>query len=224
MKLTEEIINSLDSKQYLANRELIKEFYKTKNSKEVKLIIPINFFPKKIKLVDKCPIFDQKVISKDNKVILIHKDIFPDKKKCINCCEFKLWKEFADNRFNFDGKDLDCLDCSKVRLIIEGYEKICLKLFKNVRSRIKTALKDNKKSVKTMELLGCSIEFLKGHLEQQFLSGMTWENHSKDGWHIDHIIECWRFDLSKPEEQRKCFHYSNLRPLWAIDNLSRKKK
>ena len=47
------------------------------------------------------------------------------------------------------------------------------------------------------------------------------DNYGK--WHIDHIIECHRFDLTKPEEQRKCFHYSNQRPLWAIDNLSRKK-
>jgi hypothetical protein len=51
---------------------------------------------------------------------------------------------------------------------------------------------------------------------------MSWENYGK--WHIDHIIPCSSFNLSLPEEQRNCFHYSNLQPLWAKDNIFKANK
>jgi hypothetical protein len=91
-----------------------------------------------------------------------------------------------------------------------------------LRRRLHHALKDNIKSKKTLELLGCSIEFLKKHLQKQFKSGMSFSNYGK--WHIDHIRPCASFNLSKPEEQKKCFNYKNLQPLWAKDNLSKNKK
>ena len=50
---------------------------------------------------------------------------------------------------------------------------------------------------------------------------MKWDNHGLYGWHIDHIQPCNSFDLSNEEEQKKCFHYSNMQPLWAFDNLSK---
>jgi hypothetical protein len=50
---------------------------------------------------------------------------------------------------------------------------------------------------------------------------MSWDNHGKHGWHIDHIRPCASFDFSDPEQQQQCFHYSNLQPLWAGDNLSK---
>lgn len=98
---------------------------------------------------------------------------------------------------------------------------ICFKLLENLRHRLNLAVKNNYKSKKTKKLLGCTIEELKSHLESQFTKGMNWDNYGK--WHIDHIRPCASFDLSKPEEQQKCFHYTNLRPLWAIDNMKRPK-
>jgi hypothetical protein len=88
------------------------------------------------------------------------------------------------------------------------------------RSRIYRALKQNWKSGHTLELLGCSVDFLKQWLETKFQLGMTWENYGK--WHIDHIIPCCKFDLSRIDEQKKCFHYTNLQPLWAEDNWKKK--
>lgn len=87
--------------------------------------------------------------------------------------------------------------------------------------RIREALKGNVKSARTIALLGCSIEFLREHLEKQFAPGMTWENHSMRGWHVDHKKPCAKFDLTDPEQQKQCFHYTNLQPLWAKDNLQK---
>jgi len=91
------------------------------------------------------------------------------------------------------------------------------RLICNYRNRINNAINGNSKSASTMKLLGCSIEFLKQHLEKQFKPGMSWENRSS--FHVDHIRPCASFDLIKPEEQRKCFNYTNLQPLFPIDNM-----
>ena len=101
---------------------------------------------------------------------------------------------------------------------------INFKISHNLRTRIYDALKRNSKSKSTMKLLDCTIPELKQHLEKQFKKDMTWDNYGYYGWHIDHIKQCYKFDLSKPEEQRKCFNYKNLRPLWAKENLSRRRK
>jgi flagellar hook protein FlgE len=98
------------------------------------------------------------------------------------------------------------------------------KIRKNIRDRMRSAMQGKSKSKNTMELLGCTIEELKTHLEKQFTHGMNWDNYGKKGWHIDHILPCASFDLTDPEQQRKCFHYANLQPLWATDNYKKKDK
>ena len=77
------------------------------------------------------------------------------------------------------------------------------------------------KSASTIQLLGCNAAELKLHLESKFTVGMTWENHSQFGWHIDHILPCASFALTDPEQQKKCFHYTNLQPLWWVDNIKK---
>jgi hypothetical protein len=91
-----------------------------------------------------------------------------------------------------------------------------------VRSRISTYLKNSNymKKNKTFEIVGCSPEFLKEHLEKQFVDGMSWENRAE--WHIDHIIP---LSSAKTEEDAlKLCHYTNLQPLWAEDNLRKSNK
>lgn len=72
------------------------------------------------------------------------------------------------------------------------------------------------KNKSAMELLGCDIKFLKKYLEDKFTEGMSWEIISEI--EVDHIKPCAKFSLTDPEEQKKCFHYTNLQPLWALDN------
>jgi len=100
------------------------------------------------------------------------------------------------------------------------------KLKSRLRIRLSNALKRSygKKAHSTMELLGCTIAELKIHLEKQFTANMSWNNYGQFGWHIDHIIPCDVFDLTNPVEQKQCFHYSNLQPLWWEDNLKKKNK
>ncbi len=91
----------------------------------------------------------------------------------------------------------------------------------NLRSRLNAAIKNNYKSGSAVRDLGCSIDFLKIHLEQQFQEGMTWDNWNKTGWHIDHVKPLASFDLTSREELLKACHYTNLQPLWAEENLSK---
>lgn len=92
----------------------------------------------------------------------------------------------------------------------------------NLRSRIWYLLgnKINNNRKDTLELLGCSYEEFKIYLESKFTKNMTWENKGKYGWHIDHIRPCSSFDLSSLEQQKLCFHYSNMQPLWATTEIA----
>jgi hypothetical protein len=95
---------------------------------------------------------------------------------------------------------------------------INFKLLTLLRCRVYHALKGHSKSLHIRQLLGCSIDFLKQYLKRQFKSGMVWNNYGFNGWHIDHMRPCCSFNLSRVSEQRKCFHYTNLQPLWAKEN------
>jgi hypothetical protein len=92
-----------------------------------------------------------------------------------------------------------------------------------LRNRINAVLRYNRKSKSTEELLGCSVSELAVHLQSRFEEGMTWVKFLAGEIHIDHVVPCALFDLSLPDEQAECFHFSNLQPLWATDNLRKPK-
>jgi hypothetical protein len=73
------------------------------------------------------------------------------------------------------------------------------------------------KSEKTELLLGCNFDFFINYLFINFQDGMSFENHGE--WHIDHIVPLAK--CKTKEEIIKCCHYTNLQPLWAIDNLKK---
>ena len=95
------------------------------------------------------------------------------------------------------------------------------KLSSLIRSRITFILKKNNfsKKNKTIDIVGCTPQELKTHLERQFQDGMSWDNYGFYGWHIDHIIPL--SSAQNEEEIYKLCHYTNLQPLWAKDNLSK---
>ena len=96
------------------------------------------------------------------------------------------------------------------------------KLQCNLRSRTSQAFRNNgyTKNTKTQEMLGVDWEVCKAHIERQFTKDMTWDNQGE--WHIDHIIPL--SSANTEEELKKLCHYSNLQPLWAVDNLIKSAK
>lgn len=71
-----------------------------------------------------------------------------------------------------------------------------------------------------LELVGCDQDSLRRHIEVQFTKGMSWANMGL--WHIDHIIPCSSFNLSQLSQRQICFHFTNLQPLWASDNMRKR--
>lgn len=96
----------------------------------------------------------------------------------------------------------------------------------NLSRRMHHALKGHTKSKSTIELLGCSIEEFKTHIEQQFKEGMSWDNYGnkKTDWSLDHILPCSKFNLTNEQEQRDCCNYKNLQPMWHIENIKKSNK
>jgi len=97
------------------------------------------------------------------------------------------------------------------------------KLIKNTRRRLKRFLDINyiTKRSKTFEIIGCTPQQLKEHIEKQFTDGMSWDLIGEN-IHIDHIIP---LSSAKTEEEiYKLCHYTNLQPLWAKDNLKKSNK
>ncbi len=95
------------------------------------------------------------------------------------------------------------------------------KIVSILRRRLRKSLssKGIRKSARTLDLLGCSVGRFMEYMHAHFQPGMTWSNYGL--WHIDHITPCAKFNLDNPEEQKKCFNWLNLQPLWAHDNLSK---
>jgi hypothetical protein len=142
--------------------------------------------------------------------------------------EKKNGRAYHKEYYNKNKKDLltkNILYCKKRRNLEPEF-----RMTYNLRRRLNLAIRGKCKSANTLNLIGCSWKFLITHLERRFYNNprtgepMTWDNYSLKGWHVDHIIPCIEFDLLNPEEQRKCFHYTNLQPLWAEDNLRKADK
>jgi hypothetical protein len=94
------------------------------------------------------------------------------------------------------------------------------KIKHNLRIRMNRCLKGELKAHHMLSITGKTADGLKLHLESTWKPGMSWENYGSH-WHIDHIVPCAAFDLSNPDEQARCFHFSNLQALSAVDNMSK---
>lgn len=165
--------------------------YYQKNKENISQVRKLFYQKNKEKRLETCKLFYQK---NKEKILESHKLYFQKNKERIN----------IQNKRKY-------------------YNDIQFKLRRLLSHRVRNVLKNQNilKKTKTIKLTGCSWQEARDHLQSQFKEGMTWENHGPHGWHIDHIIPCSSFDLTDPEQQKKCFHYTNIQPLWWHENLSK---
>lgn len=103
-------------------------------------------------------------------------------------------------------------------------ENISFKVAANLRTRLYCAVRSKQKKGSAVRDLGCSVEDFLRYMENQFEEGMTWENWTHDTWHIDHVIPLTAFDLTDPDDVKQACHFTNLRPMWARDNVAKSNK
>ena len=161
-------------------------------------------------------------------------------KACIDCAEIKSVNLFPlRNKKDIESHRNQCIDCfyEKQKITDKNYRQTNKKEIRRkdiiyrknrmetdplykvtiiARTIIRKSLTKMgyTKNSRTFDILGCSYEDFKNHIENQFLEGMNWEN--RDKWHIDHIVP-----LSFCENEEECIklnNYKNLRPMWIIDN------
>ena len=135
-------------------------------------------------------------------------------------CDIPLdFSNFSKDARAVNGYMCVCRACQSVRHRARRQADVNFKLRSILRCQVCDALKGKNKSAHTLELIGCSIEHLKGYIEAQWRPKMHWGNHTRNGWNLDHIVPLESFDLTSPEQQRIALNYKNLQPLWAKDNL-----
>lgn len=115
-------------------------------------------------------------------------------------------------------------ESKRIRCHKKYHTDIKYRLLCSLRTRIGKVLNGTNKSASTLKLLGCSLSDFRNYYESKFTKGMTWAKVMNGEIHCDHISPCASFDLTKASEQKKCFHYTNLQPLWALDNLQKGSK
>ena len=209
---------------YLKNIEKLKEYskkYRLENKEKIKKS------NRKYKLNNKHKIKEyylknkEIIKGKNKKYYLKNKEIIKEKQKIYLLNNKKEIKK--RNRKNYLKNREQMIKNAIEYEKIQYKTNINFKLKKILSARIRTALRGENKSKSTLMLLGVpNIEFIKKYIESKFKEGMSWKKRHLI--HIDHIIPCASFDLTKPEEQAKCFHYTNLQPLWASENLAKGSK
>lgn len=147
----------------------------------------------------------------------------------------KRWRDANREKINAEARERYWKDPNKRnKICVKSNRKRMennpiLRVLSGLRTTIVRAIHNasGQKNSSFSSLLGCDTNFLKTHLERQFSDGMTWENYGfgEGKWVVDHIVPCSLFpDLTKEWQQKSCFNWQNLQPLWWLDNLRKKDK
>ena len=128
-------------------------------------------------------------------------------------------EEYKESRKAYRRNNRDSENASRKRMYDKSpqYRIACI-----LRARFKKKVNGESRSLATFDLVGCSPNEARLHIESLFQPGMSWDNYPE--WHIDHIVPLASFDLTDEGQQKQAFHYTNLQPLWAEDNLKKRDK
>lgn len=170
-------------------------------------------------------------------------------KRCARCTVWKGLEQYTKEKRRADGLCYNCKQCLKEvrherlekdkeyrknnREKVNKWKKnerekkkenpddvfIKTRIKENLARRLRFLLNGTQKSARTCEIIGCSPEELKIHLEKTFTEGMSWDNYGE--WHIDHMIPCAAFDHEDENELKACWNFRNLRALWGSENLKK---
>jgi len=198
------------------------EYYLKKNGKRSGALCKLCYGKQRKKYVtanhDKVKAITRKAMKKYS---YPERDTYPSEKECTKCEEVK-----KISRFYYDKQKNNyqsyCKKC-KYEMVVKNPKR---KLTRTLRKRVGNVLASYRNDIKwykkslTKELLGCDIEIFIDWLKYQMKGNMSIKNHGKV-WHIDHCIPCASFDCSKEDEQKRCFHWSNLQPMFKINNLKK---
>ena len=171
-------------------------------------------------------------------------------KRCSTCTEWKPLDEYTSDKPKPDGLCHQCIPClrqyrkeraekdkeyrknnrdkvnawkrnERHRKLESPDEKFIQRQIKENLARRLRLLLEGQKSQNTMDIIGCSAEELKKHLESTWSEGMSWDNYGVHGWHIDHRLPCASFDHSDRVQINQCWNWTNLQAMWAEDNLKK---
>lgn len=151
------------------------------------------------------------------------------RKECKSCRDLyvKSWCEKnklkrLDIQKKYRNQNPDAIKTGRRNFMKKKYQTdLMYRLKDNISSSVRRHLK-TKKSRRTLSVLGCSLDFFIKYIESKFTEGMTWENHSRFGWHLDHIIPL--ASAKTEDDLYKLNHYTNFQPLWWRDNLKKSDK
>lgn len=214
--------------------KLVSQSYYEKNTEKIKLRVKEyhKSNPNKVKELK------QKIYERDKERILMdnksYRDINKDKIKLHS----KNFRQINYEKIKEEKKKYYSKNIERIRIKNKNYRENnkekrneyqnnrklndpIFKLNSSMRARMRTFFKTKNitKNNKTFIIVGCTPLELREHLEKQFTNNMSWENHGIHGWHIDHIIP---LSSGKTEDEiLELFHYTNLQPLWAVDNLKK---
>jgi hypothetical protein len=216
-KIEQDINNfTKESKRYEVRKSICKTCFKSYNKKSYEKTKDIH----KEKRNNKCRLYREKNKDKINEAARKRYQKNKEKIKEYGKNYYKQNKERRKAYHDIYRKEnRDALNKKKAQKFKDNH---LLSLERVIRAGTNRFINKKNCGKKTLDILGCSYEYLTQHLENQFKEGMKWKNRGFYGWHIDHIIP---LSSAKTEDELiKLCHYSNLQPLWAEENLKKSNK
>jgi hypothetical protein len=145
----------------------------------------------------------------------------PEKHKLLN----KQWRETNKEKHRQNASDYyqrnkeHANEVKRKRRLKRRHSDQLYAFRENIRNLVRQSFRDRNytKFSKAQSIIGCDWVALKNHIEAQFVDGMSWANRGK--WHVDHIVPL--ASAKTIEDVVRLNHYTNLRPLWALDNLKK---